>query len=162
MIPVKDNIPRERFPLVTMIAVAVVVISYLLSHDHKGLLALLADILFLGLLGPSVEGALGRVRFGSLCAMVGLLTLAVRSLAAGGSPSAVLSLAGGGSPSAVLLGTLVVTATVLGGYLLLFPRARVLSLVPIPFYTTLVEVPAALLIGLWLVLQVCFEVAGLA
>jgi membrane associated rhomboid family serine protease len=150
MIPVKDNIPRERFPLVTVIALAVVVIAYLLSSDHKGLLPLLADILFLGLMGPSVEGALGRVRFASLCVLVGLLTLAVRSLA------------GVGSPSAVLLGTLVVTATVLGGYLLLFPRARVLSLVPIPFYTTLVEVPAALLIGLWLALQVGFDVAGLA
>ncbi len=149
MIPVKDNIPRERFPLVTSMAVVVVVIAYLLSRP-KGLLPLLADILFLCLLSPSVEGALGRVRFGSLCLLVGLFTLAVRSLA------------GVGSPSAVLLGTLVVTATVVGGYLLLFPRARVLSLVPIPFYTTLVEVPAALLIGLWLVLQVCFDVAGLA
>ncbi|HTA96518.1 MAG TPA: rhomboid family intramembrane serine protease [Solirubrobacteraceae bacterium] len=150
MIPVKDNIPRERFPLVTVIAVVVVVIAYLLSSDHRGLLPLLVDILFLGLLGPSVEGALGRVRFASLCVLVGLSTLAVRSLA------------GFGSPSAVLLGALVVTATVLGGYLLLFPHARVLSLVPIPFYTTLVEVPAALLIGLWLALQVCFDAAGLA
>jgi membrane associated rhomboid family serine protease len=135
---------------VTTIAVAVVVIAYLLSSDRKGLLPLLVDILFLGLLGPSVEGALGRVRFGSLCVLVGLFTLAVRFLA------------GVGSPSAVLLGTLVVTATVLTSYLLLFPRARVLSLVPIPLYTTLVEVPAALLIGLWLALQVCFDVAGLA
>lgn len=134
----------------TVIAFAVVVIAYLLSNDHRGLLSLLADILFLGLLGPSVEGALGRVRFGSLCVLVGLFTLAVRSLA------------GVGSPSAVVLGALAVTATVLGGYLLLFPRARVLSLVPIPLYTTLVEVPAALLIGLWLALQVCFDVAGLA
>jgi membrane associated rhomboid family serine protease len=150
MIPVKDNIPRERFPLVTAIAILVVVGAYLLSSDHKGLLALLVNILFLGLMGPSVEGALGRVRFGSLCVLVGLFTLAVRSLV------------GVGSPSAVLLGTLVVTATVLGGYLLLFPRARVLSLVPIPLYTTLVEVPAALLIGFWLALQVCFDVVGLA
>jgi membrane associated rhomboid family serine protease len=150
MIPVKDNIPRERFPLATAIALAVIVIAYLLSSDRSGLLALLADVLFLGLLGPSVEGALGRVRFGGLCVLVGLVAVAVRSLA------------GAGSPSAVLLGALVITATVLGGYLLLFPRARVLSLVPIPFYTTLVEVPAALLIGLWLALQVCFEVAGLA
>ncbi len=134
----------------TVIAVAVAVIAYLLSSDHKGLLPLLADILFLGLLGPSVEGALGRVRFGSLCVLVGLFTLVVRSLA------------GVGSPSAVLLGALVVTATVLGCYLLLFPRARVLSLVPIPFYTTLVEVPAALLIGFWVALQMCFDVAGLA
>jgi membrane associated rhomboid family serine protease len=134
---------------VTVIALAVIVVAYLLSSDHKGLVALLADILFLGLLGPSVEGALGRVRFGSLCLLVGMFTLAARSFA------------GVGSPSAVLLGTLVVTATVLGGYVLLFPRARVLSLVAVPLYTTLVEVPAALLIALWLALQVCFGVAGL-
>ena len=113
-------------------SIAVVMIAYLLSSYHRGLLPLLTDALFLGLLGPSVEGALGRLCFASLCVLVGLLTLAVRSLA------------GVGSPSAVLLGALVVTATVLGGYLLLFPRARVLSLVPIPLYTTLVEVPAAL------------------
>jgi membrane associated rhomboid family serine protease len=135
---------------VTVIAIVVILIAYLLSSDHEGLLPLLADVLFLGLLGPSVEGALGRVRFGSLCVLVGLFTLAVRFLA------------GVGSPSAVLLDTLVVTATVLGGYLLLFPRARVLSLVPIPFYTTLVEVPAALLIAVWLALQVCFDATGLA
>jgi membrane associated rhomboid family serine protease len=150
MIPVKDNIPRERFPFVTAIAIVVVVVAYLLSSDHKGLLPLLVDILFLGLLGPSVEGALGRARFAGLCGLLSLFTLAVRSLA------------GVGSPSAVLLGTLAVTATVLGGYLLLFPRARVLSLVALPFYTTLVEVPAALLIGLWLALQVCFDLVGLA
>jgi membrane associated rhomboid family serine protease len=150
MIPVKDNIPRERFPLVTAIAILVVVAAYLLSSDHKGLLPLLVDILFLGLLGPSVEGALGRARSAGLCGLLSLFTLAVRSLA------------DVRSPSAVLLGTLAVTAAVLGGYLLLFPRARVLSLVAIPFYTTLVEVPAALLIGLWLVLQVCFDVVGLA
>lgn len=133
----------------TVIALAVIVVAYLLSSDHRGLVPLLADILFLGLLGPSVEGALGRVRFGSLCVLVGIVTLAARSLA------------GVGSPSAVLLGTLVVTATVLGGYVVLFPRARVLSLVAIPLYTTLVEVPATLLIGLWLALQACFAVAGL-
>jgi rhomboid family protein len=150
MIPVKDNIPRERFPLVTAIVIAIVVIAYLLSSDHEGLLPLLLDVLFLGLLGPSVEGALGRVRFGSLCVLVGLLTLAVRSLA------------GVGSPSAVLLGTLVVTATVLCGYVLLFPRARVLTLVTVPFFTTIVEVPAVLAIGMWLALQVGFGTAGLA
>jgi membrane associated rhomboid family serine protease len=135
---------------VTVIAVASIVIAYLLSSDHKGLLPLLLDVLFLGLLGPSVEGALGRLRFGSLCVLVGLLTLAVRSLV------------GFGSPSAVLLGSLIVTVIVLGGYLLLFPRARVLTLFTIPFFTTLVEIPAALLIGLWLVLEIFLGLEGLA
>jgi membrane associated rhomboid family serine protease len=149
MIPVKDNIPRERFPLVTTLAVVIVVVAYLLSNDHRGLLPLLLDVLFLGLLGPSVEGALGRLRFGGLCLLVGLLALAVRSIA------------GFGSPSAILLGALIVTVTVLGGYLLLFPRARVLTLVTIPFFTTLVEIPAALLIGIWLALEILFAVEGL-
>jgi membrane associated rhomboid family serine protease len=149
MIPVKDNIPRERFPLVTAIAVLIVVVAYLLSSDHEGLWPLLVDILFLGLLGQSVEGTFGRVRFAGLCILLGLLAVAGRSLA------------GVGSPSAVVLATLVVTATVLGVYIRLFPRARVLGLVPVPFYTTLVEVPAALLIGLWLALQVGFGATGL-
>jgi membrane associated rhomboid family serine protease len=133
-----------------VLAVAVVLIAYVLSSDHKGLLPLLLDVLFLGLLGPSVEGALGRMRFGGLCVLVGLLALAVRSVA------------GFGSPSAILLGALIVTVTVLGGYLLLFPRARVLTLVAIPFFTTLVEIPAALLIGFWLALEIFFAAEGLA
>lgn len=133
----------------TTVALGLIAIAYLLSSDHEGLVPLLTDVLFLALLGPSVEDALGRVRFGSLCVLVGMFTLGARSLT------------GVGSPSTVLLSALVVTATVLGFYLLLHPRARVLSLVPLPFATTLVEIPAAVLIGLWLVLQVCFGFAGL-
>jgi membrane associated rhomboid family serine protease len=149
MIPVKDNIPRERFPLVTAIAIAFVAVAYLLSGEGEGLLALLLDVLFLGLLGPSVEGAFGRVRFGGFCVLIGLLALVGRSLA------------GGGSLTAVLVVTSAVTAAVLGDYVLLYPRARVLTLVPIPFFTTLVEVPAAIAIGVWLALQVGLDAAGL-
>jgi membrane associated rhomboid family serine protease len=148
MIPVKDNIPRERFPLVTTILIALDVLAYLLSGDG-GLLAFLLDMLFLGLLAPSVEGSLGRVRFGALCLLSGMLA------------GAAWALAGSGWPSPVLLGSTGATLAVLIGYLVLHPRARVLSLVPVPFFTTLVEVPAALLIGLWLGLQLYFGAAGL-
>jgi membrane associated rhomboid family serine protease len=101
------------------------------------------------LLGPSVEGALGRVRFCAFCLLGGLLALAARALAGAGSPSPVLFSASG------------VTAAVLGGYLLLYPRARVLTLVAVPFFTTIVEIPAVLLIVLWLALQLYFGAAGL-
>ncbi len=101
------------------------------------------------LLGPSVEGALGRVRFCAFCLLGGLLALAARALAGAGSPSPVLFSASG------------VTAAVLGGYLLFYPRARVLTLVAVPFFTTIVEIPAVLLIGLWLALQLYFGAAGL-
>lgn len=149
MLPIKDNIPRERFPFVTVILIATLVLAYLLSSDRAGLLPLLLDILFLGLLGPSVEGALGRVRFCAVCLLGGVLALAARALA------------GAGSPSPVLFGASGATAAVLGGYLLLHPRARVLTLVAIPFYVTIVEIPAVLLIGVWLALQLCLGAAGL-
>jgi Rhomboid family len=148
MIPVKDNIPRERFPLVTAILIAIDLVAYLLSSAHA-FLPFLLDVIFLGLLAPSVEGSLGRTRFCALCLTSGALT------------GAAWALAGTGWPSPVLLGTSGATLVVLGGYLVLHPRARVLSLVAVPFSMTLVEVPAVLLIGLWLALQLYFGVAGL-
>jgi membrane associated rhomboid family serine protease len=148
MIPVKDNNPRERFPLVTATLIAIDLVAYLLSH-HGGLLPFLLDILFLGLLAPSVEATLGRGRFCALSLLSGLFA------------GATWAFTNNGLPSPVLFGTSSATLAVLGGYLLLYPRARVLSLVAIPFFTTIVEVPAALLIGLWVALQLYFGVAGL-
>jgi membrane associated rhomboid family serine protease len=148
MIPVKDNIPRERFPLVTALLVAIELLAYLLS-DHDGLLPLLLNAIFLGLMGPGVEGALGRARFCVLCLLSGVLA------------GAAWALLGGAGATPVLVGSTGATVVVLGGYLLLYPRARVLTLVPVPFYTTLVEVPATLTIGVWLALQIGFGAAGL-
>lgn len=149
MIPVKDNIPRERFPFVTVILIVLVLVAYVLSRPGA-LLPFLLDVLFLGLLAPTVEDTIGRVRFCALYLLSGLFV------------SGAWALLGNDWSSPMLLGLSGTTLAVLGSYLLLHPRARVLSLVPIPLYTTLVEVPAALLVGLWLVLQVCFGVVGLA
>ena len=44
-------------------------------------------------------------------------------------------------------------AGVLGGYLLLYPRARVLTLIFIIFFVTLIEIPAVIMLGIWFVLQ---------
>jgi membrane associated rhomboid family serine protease len=149
MIPVKDNIPRERAPLVTVCVVAAVVAIYALSSLRVGLLPFLLDVGFLVLLGPSVENRLGRVRFAGLCLLAGTIAIAVWAVA------------GAEAPSPLLAGALGVVVAILAVYLILFPHARVLSLVPVPFYTTLVEVPAAALVGVWLALQVVFGVAGL-
>jgi membrane associated rhomboid family serine protease len=149
MIPVKDNIPRERFPFVTVILIAIALLAYVLSRPG-GLLPFLLDVLFFGLLAPTVEDTIGSSRFCALCLLSGLFA------------GVAWALLGSNWSSPILLGLTGTTVAVLGSYLLLHPRARVLSLVPVPFYTTLIEVPAALLIGLWLALQVCFGVVGLA
>jgi membrane associated rhomboid family serine protease len=148
MFPVKDNIPNERFPLATVTAIAIGLVAFLMTSNHEGLPAFLLDILFLGLLAPSVEGTLGHIRFFGVC-ILGILLAHVA-----------LAVTGVDSPSNALLGISGVTTVVLGGYLLLHPRARVLTLVLAPFFTTIVEIPAVGLIGLWLLLQLCFVVAG--
>src|ERR1043165_7732436 len=52
-------------------------------------------------------------------------------------------------------------AGVLGAYLLLFPRARVTTLIPIFFFITVREIPAVIVLGLWFVLQLFVGVASL-
>jgi membrane associated rhomboid family serine protease len=118
--------------------------AYLLWSRHVALLALLLDVLALGVFGPSVEGALGRVRFCALCLLGGLLAVAARALA------------GVHSPATPPFAAWSAIAAVLGIYLLLFPRGRVLTLVFVPFIVTIVEVPAVLLLGVWLVGQLYF------
>jgi membrane associated rhomboid family serine protease len=48
---------------------------------------------------------------------------------------------------------------VLGAYLLLFPRARVLTLVLLPFYATALRMPAMLLLLLWFAVQLVSDLA---
>ena len=53
-------------------------------------------------------------------------------------------------------------AAVLGGYALLYPRARVVTLIFIIFFITLVEIPAMIMLGLWFILQFLPAVGQLA
>ncbi len=54
------------------------------------------------------------------------------------------------------LGASGAVAGVLGGYLLLYPRARVITGIFIVFFVTLVEIPAFAVLGFWFVQQVAF------
>ena len=47
-------------------------------------------------------------------------------------------------------------AGVLGGYILLFPRARVITLIFIVFFFTIIELPALVILGFWFFQQVLF------
>jgi len=50
---------------------------------------------------------------------------------------------------------------VLGGYILLYPRARVLTFILLIFFVTLVEIPAMFVLGFWFVEQIFFGTSGL-
>lgn len=142
MIPLKDNVPRTGLPLATAALVALDALAFLLSPRHVGLPPVLLDILLVVLLGPTLESALGRVRFCVLCLLGGLLAAAAPALLHGGAPGPVVFGAAGAS------------AVVLGGYLAIYPHARVLTMVLVPFLATLVELPVALCLGAWLLAQI--------
>jgi membrane associated rhomboid family serine protease len=124
------------------------VLAYALPAQPLPLMPMLLDIISLALLGPSLETALGRTR---------MLALSVAGTALGVALGAAL---GEGSTAALAFAGAGATAAVLIAYLAKFPRARVLSLVLIPFLVTIVEVPAALLLGAWTAAQLYLGLAG--
>lgn len=109
---------------------------------HGGWLHLLGNLLFLYVFGAGVEGRLGRVRFL-------LFYLAAGSLATYGYA---LAEVGSAESTRVLIGASGAIAAVLGGYLRLYPRARVTTLVPLLLFLPL-RFPAWLVLGLWFALQ---------
>lgn len=103
---------------------------------HGGLLHLLGNMLFLWIFGATVEDSMGRLRY--------LLFYLLGGLAAIGLQVAV-------DPSSTVptIGASGAIAAVLGGYILLYPRARVVSIVFLILLFTVIEFPAWLLLGLW-------------
>jgi membrane associated rhomboid family serine protease len=91
---------------------------------------------------------MGRVRYTVFYLLGGLIALAAQVAV---QPNSV----------APTLGASGAIAAVLGGYIVLYPRARVLTLVFIIFFATIIEVPAVFLLGFWFLQQVYFGAAGL-
>jgi membrane associated rhomboid family serine protease len=116
---------------------------------HGGLLHLLGNMLFLFVFGNNVEDRLGRVRY--------LLFY----LACGYAATYGFALANPTSQE-TLVGASGAIAGVLGAYLVLFPRARVTSLIPFLFFIP-IWLPAWVVLGSWFVLQwLYFQGAGTA
>ena len=107
---------------------------------HGGLLHLAANMLYLWIFADNVEDRLGHGRF---------FLLYVGSGIAAAVPQLLLS----PRSSVPMVGASGAIAGVLGAYLLMFPSARIVTLIPLGFFWETVQVPAFLFLGLWFVLQ---------
>ena len=116
---------------------------------HGGLLHIIGNMLFLWIFGNNVEDSMGRVKFILFYLLGGIAALLAQT--AVDPDSAVPTIGASGA-----------VAGVLGGYALLYPRARVVTLVFIIFFVTLLELPALLVLGLWFLLQIFYGSAELA
>jgi len=115
---------------------------------HGGWLHLGGNMLYLWIFGDNVEDRLGHFKyviFYLLCGLVATLSHAVAN------PDSRL-------PSIGASGAI---AGVLGAYIVLFPKARVTTLIPIFVFITIRELPAVLVLGLWFVLQFFVGVASI-
>jgi membrane associated rhomboid family serine protease len=185
VIPLKDDTPTERAPLVTYALVAANVLLFLWQLDvgldvsaftggaipyeiltfrdvdlpdvvpppftiltsmflHGGVLHLGFNMLSLLIFGNNVEDALGRVRFAAFYLAAGIAAAVVQTFASAAS----------GAVQVPMVGASGAIAGVLAGYLVLFPRARVLTAVVIVIFVRLVYLPARFFIVGWFVIQV--------
>ncbi len=108
---------------------------------HGSILHLLGNMLYLWIFGDNVEDAMGSARFLGFYLLCGIA-------------AAFSQIAIGPGSSIPMIGASGAIAGVLAAYFMLFPRSRVLTLVPLFFFLRLVAVPAVFLLGFWFVLQV--------
>ncbi len=184
MIPLRDNIPSRRTPLVTYALIAANAFVYFLLQPgsetraglyftfqwglvpadllggvprvphpvpvtwtvitsmflHGGFFHILGNMWYLWLFGDNVEDVMGRARF-----LVFYLLSGVTAAAA--------QVAMDPTSRVPMVGASGAISGVLGGYLLLYPRARILALVPLGFFMQLMEVPAVIVLGFWIFVQ---------
>jgi membrane associated rhomboid family serine protease len=207
VIPLKDNIPTDRFPYVTVALIVINVLAYLLAVSHGGsiisgpaqpevvkygaiptalthclsrhevivgnqlvcahtggiptwetiftsmfmhasLFHIAGNMLFLWIFGNNVEDAMGRIKYFLFYILGGIAALALQ--VAIGPNSAVPTLGASGAIAAVL-----------GGYIVLYPRARVLTLVFIILLFTVIELPALIVLAIWFIEQAVFGALNL-
>ncbi|MGC1374781.1 MAG: rhomboid family intramembrane serine protease [Anaerolineales bacterium] len=177
MIPLYDTLHSRRFPIVNWLLIALNLLVFLyeislspsglnnltqrwglvpiqlMAHPatawitiftamflHGGWFHILSNMWVLFIFGDNIEDRLGRSRY--------LIFYLLSGVAAGLLESFVLP-----GSSVPMIGASGAIAGVLGAYLVLYPHARIASLVPILFIFTIIDVPAAIFLLFWFVSQ---------
>jgi membrane associated rhomboid family serine protease len=110
---------------------------------HGGWLHLAFNMLYLWIFGNNVEDVMGRSRFIAFYLVCGMVATTAQVLV---DPRSVVPIIGASGA----------IAGVLGAYVVLYPRARVVTLLPLGFFTQLVRVPAVFFLGFWFLQQFLF------
>lgn len=116
---------------------------------HAGWLHLIGNMLYLWIFGDNIEDRLGHFTFLIFYLLCGLGAGVVHTLL--NYQTVVPSIGASGA-----------IAGVLGAYLVSYPHARVLTLVPIFVFVQFIEIPAVIVLGFWFVMQFFYGAASLA
>jgi len=107
---------------------------------HGGWMHVLGNLWFLHVFGDNVEDAMGHFRYPVFYLLTGLVAA---GLHVGLNPGSTIPTVGA---SGAISG-------IMGAYFVLYPRARVVTLVPIVFYITFITIPAVFFLGYWFLIQ---------
>lgn len=112
---------------------------------HGGFMHFLGNMWFMWIFADNVEDRMSPARFLAFYLLCGL-----------GAAGAHLAL--NWHSRIPTIGASGAIAGVMGAYVMMYPRARILTLVPLGFFTRLIELPAFVVLGLWVVLQTLYGV----
>jgi membrane associated rhomboid family serine protease len=180
MFPFKDDNPTRTFPFVTITIIALNIIIFVLQMTsylspkeivfaygaipqylltlstaqpihpvltifssmfmHGGILHIGANMLFLWIFGNNVEDRLGHTKFIIFYLLCGVAATYSHALT---DPSSLMPMIGASGA----------VSGVLGAYMVMFPHARVHTLIFLGIFVQVVKLPAIIVIGLWIVIQ---------
>ncbi len=179
MIPLRDVIPSRTTPYVTFLLIAINALVFLFQLTlgkrveefilyfglvpaafswvavvtsmflHGGLLHFGGNMLYLWIFGDNVEDRMGHGRFLAFYLLCGAAAPLAQTIT---SPDSVVPMVGA---SRALAG-------VMGAYFVLYPRSRIVTLLPIFVFFHIVEVPAIFFLGFWFLLQLLSGVGSIA
>ena len=179
MIPLRDVIPSRTTPYITVaiIALNVLVFSYEFSLGdaanrfvlayglipaafswatvltsmfvHGGLLHVAGNMWFLWIFGDNVEDRFGHGRYVVFYLLCGTAAALAQTAM---SPDSIVPMVGASGA----------IAGVMGAYFVMYPHSRIVTLVPLGFFTQIIEVPAIFFLGFWFLIQFVSGVGSVA
>ena len=191
MFPIYDDIPTKKFPLITVVIIiinAVVfiyqtslgdghnafvyymgLIPYEISHNieimkngpsliysaiftsmfiHGGFIHIAGNMLFLWIFGNNVEDYMGRINFiifYFICGIASALTQISTDL----------------NSTIPIIGASGAIAGVLGAYLVLYPKAKVNTVIIFGFFIRVIKIPAVIVLSFWIIYQFLYGISSL-
>ena len=185
MIPIKDDIVSSSFPFSNTLLIAVNALAFMFELSlgpglnlfmiqyaavpekvisagalgwtsiissmflHAGWAHFLGNMLYLYIFGDNVEDAIGHFKYLAFYLLCGFGAAWAHILTNPGSAVPVVGASGA-------------IAGVLGAYFLLYPKARVLTLVFLGFFVRIIKIPALVVLGFWIILQLVLGIGSLS
>lgn len=175
MLPISDSHPAGRFPFINIVLITATIfvfIQQLLSQDpdafiskyalipslvnfsewltlipfvtaiflHGGILHIISNMWFLWVFGDNIEGRFGFLLFPLIYFLSGIVGNLLQYILMTSSTIPMLGASGA-------------VAGILGSYYVLFPHARIKTLIPFFAFATIVNIPASFMLGYWFILQ---------